>query len=468
MLRTHTCGELNKKNAGQKATLCGWVQTHRISGKVSFIIIRDKYGMTQVFVGPKLTKHLGEIRRESVVQITGNVNKRPEKQIKKEWSTGEIEIEAEDVTILNKADPLPLEIDDHVESSDDVRLKYRYLDLRRPKMQKNLYLRHKSMQFITDYLTKRDFLHITTPILTKSTPEGARDYLVPSRLHQGKFYALPQSPQQYKQLLMVAGVDRYFQFPPCFRDEAARAHRCPGEFYQLDMEMSFVDQNDILELVEDLMIKLVKNVFPEKKITKIPFPRIPFDESMKKYKTDSPDIRKNKKDPNELGFCWVVDFPLFTKQTEEDFFHGAGLEWGPSHHMFTSPKPEDIPLLDKDPGKAKSLQHDLVLNGFEVGGGSIRIHDADIQKKIFDLIGFTEKQKKEFEHLLEAFKYGVPPHGGIAPGFDRLMMVIMGEESIREVIAFPMNKDAQDLVMNTPSEVSEEQLKEVHIKLRKK
>ena len=258
------------------------------------------------------------------------------------------------------------------------------------------------MQYIIQrkYLDKKDFLEITTPILTKSTPEGARDYLVPSRLHQGKFYALPQAPQQYKQLLMLAGYDKYFQIAPCFRDEAARAHRAPGEFYQIDMEMSFVHQDDILKLTEDMIIKLVENVLPDKKISQKPFPRITYDESMKKYNTDSPDIRKNKDDPDELAFCWVIDFPLFTKQTKEDFFYGAGKDWAPSHHMFTSPKEEDVHLLDSDPGKVKSYQHDLVINGFEVGGGSIRIHDGKIQSKIFDLIGFDEKQKKQFTYIL--------------------------------------------------------------------
>ena len=331
-------------------------------------------------------------------------------------------------------------------------------------MQRNMLLRHKAFQFIRDYLDKKHFVEYTTPILTKSTPEGARDYLVPSRLHHGKFYALPQSPQQYKQLLMVAGADKYYQIAPCFRDEDARAHRAPGEFYQLDMEMSFVTQDDILKLVEDMMIKMIEKVFPDKKFTQVPFPRLSFDDAMKKYKTDSPDIRKNKKDPNELGFCWIIDFPLFTKQSDDDYFHGSGkADFAPSHHMFTAPQEKDIPLLDSDPTKVKALQHDLVLNGFEVGGGSVRIHDKNIQEKIFDLIGFTEKQKKEFAHLLEAFSYGVPPHGGIAPGLDRLLFVILGEKSIREVIAFPKNKDAKDLVMDAPSEVAEDQLHELGV-----
>jgi aspartyl-tRNA synthetase len=465
MYRTHTCGELRKEHAKKKVTLAGWVETHRIQGKVSFILIRDRYGITQVFVDQKITKEIGEIRRESVVQIIGEVQVRPEKQIRKEMKTGEIELLATEVKVLTKAAPLPLELDG--EAQEDTRLKYRYLDLRRPEMVNNLLMRHKAIQSVRNTLSKKDFIDVTTPILTKSTPEGARDYLVPSRLHKGKFYALPQAPQQYKQLLMVAGIDRYFQVAPCFRDEAARAHRAPGEFYQLDFEMSFPEQNDILTIIEDTVITMVKEVFPDKKFTQVPFPRLKYDDVMKKYKTDSPDIRKNKEDANELGFCWVVDFPLFMKQTEEDFFHGAGKEWGPSHNMFTAPKEEDITMLDKNPGKVKSYQHDLVLNGFEVGGGAIRIHDPKIQEKIFDLIGLKEKQKKEFAHMLEAFTYGAPPHGGIALGIDRLLMVIMNKDSIRELIAFPKNKDAIDPVMNAPSEVSKEQLDELGISLKK-
>jgi aspartyl-tRNA synthetase len=461
--RTHTCGELSKKEVGKKVILSGWVESVRTHGKIGFISLRDRYGVTQVFLGKDFSDNLIDLRRESVVRIEGEVKKRPEAN--KKLKTGEIEVSAAKFEVISHAEPLPLELED-VESNEDTRLKYRYLDLRRPEMQNNIILRHKAIKVLRDYYDKEEFVEITTPILTKSTPEGARDYLVPSRLHKGKFYALPQSPQQYKQLLMLAGYDKYLQIAPCFRDEAARAHRAPGEFYQLDVEMSYVEQEDILNLVEKSMIDLVKKVFPEKKFTKVPFPRIPYDEAMKKYKTDSPDIRKNKKDSDELGFCWIVDFPLFQKQTKEDFFHGAGQEWGPSHHMFTMPKEEDIASLDKDPGKARSYQHDLVLNGYECGGGSIRIHDPKIQSKIFDLIGFSKEQKKEFEHLLEAFKYGVPPHGGIALGIDRLLMVIMGKNNIRELIAFPKDKNAKDPVMDAPSKVTKGQLDEVGLKLK--
>ncbi len=466
MLRTHTCGELNKDHADKEVTLSGWVESVRLSGKIGFLILRDRYGKTQCFLGKDIVSEFGEIRRETVVQVKGVVKERPDNQKRPDELTGEIEISVSELKIISDCEPLPLEIDDVVNTSEDMRLKYRYLDLRRPEMVKNLAMRHKVVQSLRNSMDKHGFLEITTPILTKSSPEGARDYLVPARLHPGKFYALPQAPQQYKQLLMVGGVDKYFQIAPCFRDENARANRAPGEFYQFDVEMSFVEQEDILNLIEDVMVKLVKELFPEKKITQVPFPRLDYDDVMKEYGCDSPDIRKNKDDPDELGFCFVVNFPLFVKQTEEDFFHGAGQDWGPSHHMFTMPHEEDLELLDSDPGKARSYQHDLVLNGMEVGGGSIRIHNPKIQQKIFDLIGFSEKQANEFKHMLEAFTYGVPPHGGIALGVDRLLMLLMNEPSIREIIAFPKNKDARDVTLDAPSAVSKEQLDELNIKTK--
>lgn len=465
MLRTHTCGELSKKNVNKKITLSGWVDSMRISGKIGFLILRDRYGKTQCFLGKDIIAEFGEIRRESVVQVVGVVKERPDNQ-KRPEPTGEIEVSVSGLKILSACEPLPLEIDDVVNTSEDMRLKYRYLDLRRPVMVNNLTMRHKVVQSIRNKMNEHGFLEITTPILTKSSPEGARDYLVPARLHPGKFYALPQAPQQYKQLLMVGGLDRYFQIAPCFRDENARANRAPGEFYQFDVEMSFVEQEDILNLIEKLMIYVVKDLFPEKKITQVPFPRLNYDDVMKKYDTDSPDIRKNKEDINELGFCFVINFPLFVKQSKEDFFHGAGQEWGPSHHMFTMPHEEDLKLLDSDPGKARSYQHDLILNGMEIGGGSIRIHDPKIQKKIFDLIGFSKEQANEFKHMIEAFTYGVPPHGGIALGVDRLLMLLMNEPSIREIIAFPKNKDARDVTLDAPSIVDKTQLDELGIKLK--
>jgi len=468
MLRSHRIGELNESLAGEKVKLSGWADTIREHGAVVFIDLRDRYGKVQTVVNKKNEEFekAKSITKESCLQIEGEVKKRPAGTEKGE-GPGKIEISIEKLTVLSEADQLPFDLE-RKDVNEDTRLKYRYLDLRRPEMAKNMRLRHDAMKFIRDYLDSHGFLELQTPILTKSTPEGARDYIVPSRVHPGKFYALPQAPQQYKQLLMAAGMDKYFQIAPCFRDEDPRAHRSPGEFYQIDMEMSFADQEDILQLTEDMMIKLVKNVFPEKKIQQIPFPRIPYDEAMKKYNSDKPDLRENKDDPNELAFAWIVDFPLFVKQSEEDYFHGAGENLAPSHHMFTAPKKEDLHLLDTEPEKARSYQHDLVLNGLEVGGGSVRIHDRETQSKIFDIIGFTEKQKEEFAHLLRAFKYGVPPHGGIAPGLDRLLMGIMGTASIRDLIAFPKNREVKDLTVGAPSEITERQLKDANIELNDK
>jgi aspartyl-tRNA synthetase len=336
-------------------------------------------------------------------------------------------------------------------------------------MQRNLKLRSDAARFIRTYLTERDFWEIDTPILTKSTPEGARDFLVPSRLQQGKFYALPQSPQQYKQLLMVAGVERYFQIARCFRDEDPRADRAYGEFTQLDLEMSFVTQEDILQLAEDLFTNLCAAVFPQKKIAQIPWPRLTHKEAKERYGSDKPDLRQDKKNPDELAFCWVIDFPLFTEQSKEDFFHGSGsAKFAPSHHMFTAPHPDDISLLDTDPTKVRGLQHDMVLNGFEVGGGSVRIHRADIQEKVFDLIGFSDAQKKQFEYFLQAFTYGAPPHGGIAPGFDRFLYAALGESSIREVVPFPASAGGKTSVMDAPSEVDKRQLDELGLTVVRK
>jgi aspartyl-tRNA synthetase len=322
------------------------------------------------------------------------------------------------------------------------------------------------LSIVRNWLDQNQFVEVETPILYKSTPEGARDFIVPSRINPGTFYALPQSPQTLKQLLMVAGMDRYFQIARCFRDEDPRKDRAYGEFNQLDMEMSFINQSDIMELIERMFTSMVKELFPEKHISQTPWPRIPHKEAIEKYGTDKPDLRKDKNDPNELAFSWTIDFPLFTEQSEEDYYHGSGkAKFAPSHHMFTSPHPDDIPLLESDPLKVRGLQHDLVLNGYEVGGGSIRIHQSEVQQKVFDLIGFTEEQKHQFEHMLTAFKYGVPPHGGIAPGLDRLLFVLFGEPSIREVMAFPTTSGGKTSVMEAPSPATPEQLKELGIKV---
>jgi len=462
----------SSKYLGKKVKVCGWVNTIRSHGKILFVDLRDRKGILQLVFIPKNKdpyKLADEIRPEWVIEVIGKVAKRPKQMVNPKIETGKIEISVQDLKILSKARTLPFSIKtDGKEIKEEKRMKYRYLDLRRERMKKNLIVRDKVVQFIRDYLHKEEFVEINTPILSKSTPEGARDFLVPSRLHPGKFFALPQSPQQYKQLLMVAGFEKYFQIAPCFRDEASRADRSPGEFYQLDMEMSFISQKELLNLTEHLFTSLVKKLFPDRKITKTPWPCLTYDEAMKRYGTDSPDLRKNKKDKKELAFCWIIDFPLFQKQTKEDFFHGAGKKLAPSHHMFTAPKEEDIKLLDKDPLKVKSYQHDLVLNGVEIGGGSIRIHDPKIQEKIFDLIDFTKKQKRQFSHLLSAFEYGVPPHGGIAPGIDRLVRILSAEDNIREITAFSLTGDGRDLMMDAPSEVSDKQLKELHIKVGKK
>ena len=453
---------------GKGVELFGWVHGRRDHGKIIFIDLRDRSGRIQVVFTPAIPK-APDLRLEYVVKIAGLAKKRPPNMVNPNEPNGEYEVEATALEILNPSKELPIPVDsDGGEISEEIRLKYRYLDLRRERMQRNLRLKHESSQFIRNYLTQKGFWEVETPILTKSTPEGARDFLVPSRLQPGKFYALPQSPQQYKQLLMVAGVEKYFQIARCFRDEDPRADRAYGEFTQLDLEMSFVGQEDILQLAEDLFTKLAAAVFPEKRIKQTPWPRLSHAEAKDKYGSDKPDLRENKNDPDELAFAWVIDFPLFTEQTKEDFFYGSGsAKFAPSHHMFTAPHPDDVPLLDTDPTRVRGLQHDMVLNGFEVGGGSVRIHRRDVQEKIFDLIGFSEAQKKQFEYFLNAFTYGVPPHGGIAPGLDRFLYAALGEKSIREMIAFPASSGGQAAVMDAPSVVSEEQLKELGLKIEK-
>lgn len=451
--------------SGQEVTLYGWVDSKRDHKKIVFIDLRDRSGIVQVVGGEEFKP----LTSEDVVRITGVVKERQPQLVNPKIKTGQVEIEAKQIEVLSKAHPLPIPIhSDGYEIDEETRLRYRYLDLRRERMKYNLTVRSQVTMFIRDHLTKQGFIEVETPFLTKTTPEGARDFLVPSRLQPGKFYALPQSPQQYKQLLMIGGIEKYFQIVRCFRDEDPRADRAYGEFTQLDIEMSFVDQTDILILIENLFTEMVKDLFPEKHISESPWPRLPHREAMEKYRTDKPDLRKDKNDKNELAFSWTVDFPLFTQQKEDDYFHGSGkAKFAPSHHMFTAPHPEDIPLLDTDPLKVRGLQHDLVLNGYEVGGGSIRIHESQIQSKIFELIGFTDSQKKQFNHILEAFTYGVPPHGGVAPGLDRLLFALLGEPSLREVISFPSSSGGKTAVMDAPSEASEGQLKELGIKIEK-
>ena len=451
----------------------GWVDARRDHGKIIFIDLRDKSGKVQVVFdssNPEMYVLASKIRPEWVVSITGAVHARPEKLINYNSPTGKIEIDATNIKIISQAETLPFDISrDTREVGEEVRLKYRYLDLRSERMQKNIRKRHEGAMFIREYLTREGFVEIETPMLTKTSPEGARDFLVPARLHPGHFYALPQSPQQYKQLLMVAGFERYFQFARCFRDEDSRADRAFGEFTQLDIEMSFVSQEDIMQLTEKMFTEMVEKLFPEKYISAKPWPRVSHKEAVEKHGSDKPDLRKNKEDVNELAFSWTIDFPLFTAQSENDYYHGSGsAKFAPSHHMFTSPHPDDIPLLDTNPMAVRGLQYDLILNGFEVGGGSIRIYQADVQQKIFDLIGFSEEQKKQFDHMLTAFTYGVPPHGGIAPGIDRLFMALLGEPSLREMMAFPKTGDGRDLMMDAPSPANEKQLAELSIEIKKK
>jgi len=452
------------KKVGEKIKLLGWVEAIRDHGKITFLDLRDRSGIVQC-VGQDLPK----VSPESVVEIKGSVSKRPENLVNPNLETGEVEVKIENLEVMALASEIPIPISgEGLDINEATRLKYRYLDLRRPRLAKNMRIRSKVNSFIRSWLAQKDFVEIETPILTKTTPEGARDFIVPSRLQPGKFYALPQSPQQYKQLLMVAGFERYFQIARCFRDEDPRADRAYGEFSQLDLEMSFVTQEDILNLTEELFSDLVKDVFPKKKISSSPWPRIPHGQAKEKYGNDKPDLRKDKNDKNELAFAWIVDFPLFSEQSKEDYFYGSGAaKWAPSHHMFTAPHPDDISLLESDPGKVRGLQHDLVLNGYEIGGGSIRIHQPEIQEKVFDLIGFSEKQKSEFSHMLTAFKYGVPPHGGVAPGIDRFLMAVLGEPSLREVIAFPMTAGGTTAVMDAPSEAEAERLKELGLKVVK-
>jgi len=365
----------------------------------------------------------------------------------------------EEIKILSEAKTLPFSIEgDGYEINEEKRMKYRYLDLRRERMKKNLIMRQKVIQFIRDFFQKDGFIEVETPILTKSTPEGARDFIVPSRLEPGKFYALPQAPQQYKQLLQVAGVEKYFQIARCFRDEDPRADR-QAEFTQLDLEMSFVEQEDVMNITERLFIELIKKIYPEKKIQEIPFPRISYQKAMKKYGTDRPDLRKNKTNPYLLAFCWVIDFPFFEKNEKDG--------WTFTHNPFSAPKPEFMnDLLEKKNIKnILTTQYDIVLNGWELGGGSIRNHRPEALGAVFEIIGYKKKEiKDKFGHMLKAFEYGAPPHGGIAPGLDRFLAILFNEPNIREVIAFPKTGDSGDLMMGAPAEVSEEQLKELHIK----
>lgn len=448
---------------GSSVVIKGWVQTRRDMGKIAFLDVRDRSGLLQVVLVPSeldaaSAEAVKEVRNEYCIEINGVVQARSPKQVNESLPTGKVELLAKTLKVLNASKTPPFELESTYGVNEELRMKHRYLDLRSPRMIRNLELRDKVITFFREFLHREGFLEVETPCLTKGTPEGSREYLVPSRLHAGQFYVLPQSPQQFKQLLMVGGVERYFQIARCFRDEDQRGDRQP-EFTQLDLEMSFVEQEDVLALNERMMIEMVKAVAPEKHITQVPFPRISYRESMEKYGNDKPDLRKDKQDPNELAFAWVVDFPMFEKDADGSI--------QAAHHPFCMPNPEDMSLLDSDPLKVRAWSYDLVMNGYELSSGSIRIHNRDLQNKIFQMLGLDpELIQARFGHMLEAFEFGAPPHGGMAPGIDRIVMLLANEPTIREVIAFPKTGDARDPLMNAPSPIEDKRLNEAHIQIK--
>jgi aspartyl-tRNA synthetase len=450
---------------GQRIRLCGWVQTVRSHGKIIFFDLRDRSGIMQTVIIPKMDffEQAKEVRSEWVVELTGTVNERPQDMINEKITTGKVELFVEELRVLSKAETLPISIDtDGYDISEDNRLKYRYLDLRRARLRRNLMIRHKTINFIRQFLTNEGFLEVETPILTRSTPEGARDFLVPSRLQPGKFYALPQSPQQYKQLLMVAGLERYFQIARCVRDEDTRGDRQP-EFTQLDLEMSFTTEDEVMCLNEELLIAIIKEICPQKTIQDIPFPRMTHKETVEKYGSDRPDLRKDRNNPDLLAFCWITDFPFFEKTPEDG--------WTFTHNPFSAPKAEfmDDLIAKKNIAGIIAAQYDVVLNGEEIGGGSIRNHRSQSLEAVFQIMGFEKAAVREnFNHMLKAFSFGAPPHGGIAWGLERLLAVMQNEPNIREVMAFPKTGDNRDLMLDAPAAVSEQQLKELGIAVAKK
>lgn len=460
--------ELSSK-VGETVVIKGIVDVRRDQGKMAFFDFRDRSGKVQgvVFGKPEVLEVAKTTRPECVVEITGIVNKRPEKMVNVGIQNGDIELEITEIKVLNYAEVLPFPInEDTIVVEEAARLKYRYLDLRSARMQKNVRIRHTIQKFVRDYLTDKDFVEVETPLLSAPTPEGSRSHIVPSRNYPGTFYSLPQSPQQYKQLLMVGGFERYFQFARCMRDEDTRGDRQP-EFTQLDMELSFVSEEDVMNLNEQLLIELVTNFYPEKRIQQVPFPRMTYKEAMEKHGNDRPDIREDKNDPNLLAFLWVTDFPAF-ERTGDDNVDGTG-EWTFTHNPFAKPKDEHSEdfLAKKNIENILSTQYDITLNGYEIGGGSIRNHNAAWQKNTFEIMGYDEARiQANFGHMLTALEFGAPPHGGLAWGFDRLVMLLQNEPNIREVIPFAKTGEGKDLMMDAPAQVSEKQLKELHIKLK--
>lgn len=460
------------QHVGEEVMIKGWIHVRRDQGKMVFFDFRDMTGLVQgvVLPGSEAIETAKNTREEYVVSVRGKVNERPERNRQLDKQNGSIELEVLGIDILNTAEPLPYNVHDNtLEINEEVRLKHRYLDLRNERVQKNMRMRDAIVYLIRTSLHNEKFIEVETPILTKSTPEGARDFIVPSRKWQGNFFALPQSPQQYKQLLMTGGIERYFQVAKCMRDEDGRGDRQP-EFTQLDMEMSFVEREDVMQLNENLLIQIVTKLYPEKRIQQIPFPRISYKDAMEKYGNDRPDIREDKNDPNLLAFCWVIDFPFFERTDKSENPDATG-EWTYTHNPFSRPLPEHVENLieQKNIGDIITSQYDIVLNGFEIGGGSIRNHEADALHTVFKILGHDgDKIEKDFGHMLTAFKLGTPPHGGIAWGLDRLVMLLQGEPNIREVIAFPKTGEGKDLMMNSPSEVSNAQIRELGIEIKKK
>jgi len=477
MQRTLISETINK--IGETVKLNGWVSVRRDMGKLIFLDMRDRTGLIQLVVNPKVSeeahKEASDVRQEFVIEVEGKVNPRMEKQINPDLLTGKVELEVTSMKILSKSKALPFELDDTKKVNEETRLKYRYLDLRSERMAKNIRLRHKVAKLVREYLDDNGFVEIETPLLTKTSPEGARDFLVPSRMQPGNFYALPQAPQQYKQLLMIAGFERYYQLAKALRDEDLRGDR-QLEHTQIDLEMSFVNERDVLDLVEGMMIKIAEAC--DKKVLQKPFPVYTHEQAVKEFGADKFDLRKNPptggKDPDVLAFAWVVDFPLFEFDEEEKKYTFA-------HNPFSAPKAEHVDKLmstkggsasggkQEDLGTLRAQQYDLVCNGFELASGGVRISDPTVQRKVFEIMGLTAEQAEErFGHLVNAYEYGAPPHAGMAPGFDRLIMLLADEENIREVIAFPVNSSGQTSVMDAPSPASEKQLKELHLKIDSK